>query len=551
MPPFLNSSIENLTVITSNVIHSIRETASSINSLDEMAESQRHNLAKTLADNLTLEVSEADALIEKYPDDALALYVTFAEKIHKYGEHAREWRHNTMALLPLRYWSRANGENGPSMVSDNPYSSLKYLSHREIDSAKAFQQLTNRHALHEALKESLEQNVQEKYAPLLTWDEKAPENSENKERYPYLKDMALWQLLQVIEEMFDMECALQEKLLRSRLQLHDKDATPAESIGKLSRSAAMSVQGYLAQWNITDFLFWNASDMGVRVLGEVPVEEADIGQRGHLILRVLCNLAANRILLERSRIQGLATIGAKANQELLGALNRNGLFEAPNPETYAYDDEGIRKLLLDWFGPQSALAEDHLLGMSLKGQDLDVVLAQAKNIQNQYIHTRGYLSTEQYRSGYDNFLFALAVMACYFGGIKLPDEFFPGKLKPAFPARNLGVRRIELVGPEAIELLKAMYGQLLYGNPGSQLKAAGIQSYVDNFRLRHAYLQELLFNMFKRLSPSQLLHFDKVMMRIVHKNEKGLEDEDRKATFKADRLTRFKLALKYFYQIPR
>lgn len=536
---------------SSRTVHSLNESATDIESLEDMAVSQRRNLGKTLADILTIDIWQADALIDEYPDDAVALYQAFAVKTIGYGDHAREWRSSTMALLPRQYWVSADGPDGPHVVDDNPYASLRHLSHRETDTAKALQAMTNRRALYRALTEILSQDARGRYAPLLEWDETELtrfEEGQSSIRYPYLNDMALGHLLHAVELMFDQEYGIAEQSRRPAT-LQPVQATSPDLIPELAAAAASGVHACMAAWSVTDLLQWTRWDMGVTAVGESPAEIGDIGQRDHLVLSVLCNLAANRVLLERSRLQVLAIIGAHANCVLLSALNRNGVESAPHPHNYSYDLAGIRALLLAWLGPNGALAGDPILRMPLKGQDLEVILAQSDNIQGQYIHSRGHMTADQYRSGYDRFLVALAVAACHVAEIKLPDEFLSGKQRPAFPARNLGERRMELVGPEALELIKAMYGQLLYGNQGEQLSASGVQRYADCFRLRHAHMQELLFNMFKRLTPSQLLHFDGVMMRLAHKNESGLEEQDRKATSNANRLIRLELALEFFYQV--
>ncbi|HDR9072874.1 TPA: hypothetical protein QDA97_001593 [Burkholderia vietnamiensis] len=549
--PFSLKSGTPSTAGASRIVRSTSQHAERIESLDEMAASQRNKLVQTLADILTMEASQADALIAEYPDDSVDLRNAFVLDITEHGEHTREWRSSTMTLLPLQYWIPADGPGNPHFVDDNPYASLKYLSHRETKNKKALQSLTNRRALHRALTESLSEEVRARYAPLLDWDERGPacETAQPAVSYPYLTDMRLSHLLHAVEVMFDWEYGIEEQKRRPAGLLPEQP-TPPLLISGLAETAASRAQALMAMWNITDLVEWTRWDMGVEVVGEPRAELGDIGQRGHLVLWVLCNLAANRELLERSRLQALADLGAQANCMLLEALNRNGIEMAPEPDEYSYDRPGIRAILLKWFGPGGVLAGDPMLPSPLKGQDLEVVLAQAENIQDQYIRSRGQLSADQYRSDYDRFLFALAVTACHLAKIKLPDEFLAGKQKPAIPARNLGERRMELVGPEALELMKAMYGQLLYGNEGTRLGVSDVQRYADNFRLRHAHLQQLLFNMFKRLSPSQLLHFDGIMMRIVNRNESGLEEENREATSRVDRRTRFRLALAFFYQVP-
>lgn len=532
----------------SNMANSLRSKASSIENLADLEESQRINLTQTLADILTLEMHDAEVLINDYPKDALDLYVAFAETVQEHGEHAREWRQNTMTLLPLQYWKPLAAESGPFLVSENPYTSLKYLSHREFRDTKAQQQFNNRKALHKALSELLRVNVYEKYAPLLSWDAEDLIDAGGVARYPHLKDITLWQLTHAVEDMFNREYYFFEHEYRTRHRSPDTEATPSKTIRNLAKDAAERVHLQLASWTITSLFSWAPYDMGEYVVGEPLPEEAGAQQQGHLILRVMCNMAANRVLLERARFDGLSAIGAEANQALLQALNRNGIFEAPHFDDYDYDEDGIRKLFDAWFGPDGLVATDETYPCSLTRQDLEVVIAQARHIRQQYLDTRGHYAGGQHATVYSIFLFALAVAACHFKKIKLPDEFSPCRTKPVIPARNLGRRRMELVGPEAIELLKAMYGQLFYGNKGYQLNAEGTRQYADDYRWRHAYLQNLLFNMFKRLSPSQLLHFDGVMMKLVLANEKGLGALDREATANAHRLIRFRLALQNFYQ---
>lgn len=534
---------------SSNFIKVSRNKASFLNSMDDMENSQRANLTLTLADILTVDVGEANELINQYPEDALGLYTAFSETVQEHGSHAREWRKHTMALLPREYWTSAGDPDGPHFVKMSPYASLRYLSQRKQSRAKALAQLTNRRALHKAITELLETKVYKKYAPLLSWEDKTPGSFDDEIRYPHLEDMALWQLVEILGRFFDIEYAKAEGKLRLRLNVPENEATPVVHIPKLARSAAHHVELMLVSWNIKDIFSWDMYDIGTFVVGTEPPKVADIGQRHHLVLRVLCNIGVNRMLLERSRIHHLGGLGAKLNEDLLNALNRNGVDAAPNPQVYCYDNDGIRSLLLEWFGPKGLLKHDTILPVCLSGQDLDVVLAQAKEVQYQYARSRGYLLAEEHLSQHSRFLFALALTACFARKIKLPDEFAQGKSIPVIPARNLGKRRMELVGPDALELLKTMYGQLQYGNPGTTLIPSGIQDYAHHYAMRHAHLQQLLFNTFKRLSPSQLLELDRRMMSFVHKNESGLVDPDREATSSADRMTRFELALQYIYSV--
>lgn len=76
-----------------------RNKASLFESMADMENSQRTNLAATLADILTVDLAEANDLIDQYPEDALSLYTAFAETVQEHGDHAREWRQHTMALF--------------------------------------------------------------------------------------------------------------------------------------------------------------------------------------------------------------------------------------------------------------------------------------------------------------------------------------------------------------------------------------------------------------------------------------------------------------------
>lgn len=534
---------------SSNFIKLSRNKASFLNSMEDMENSQRVNLAVTLADILTVDLVEANELIEQYPEDALGLYTAFSETVQEHGSHAREWRKHTLALLPSKYWTIAGDADGPHLVKISPFASLRYLSQRKQNRVKAVAHLSNRRALYTAITETLGTKVYEKYAPLLSWEDKTPGSFAGENRYPHLEDMALWQLIEILGRFFDLEYADAEVKLRARLKIPETESTPFMHIPKLAGSAARNVELILVSWNIKNIFSWDMYDIGTFEVGTEPAKVADIGQRDHLILRVLCHIAANRLLLERSRIHYLSELGAKLNEDLLNALNRNGVDAAPDPEAYCYDEDGIRRLLLEWFGPEGLLKHDKLLSVCLSGQDLDVVLAQARQVQDQYARSRGYLSAEGHLSRYSCFLFALALTACFAKKIKLPDEFVQGKSIPVIPARNLGKRRMELLGPDALELLKAMYGQLHYGNNNTALIASRIQDYARYYVMRHAHLQQLLFNTFKRLSPSQLLELDRRMMSLVHKNESGLNDLDRASTSTADRMTRFELAVQRLYSI--
>ena len=512
--------------------------------LSELEPKQVDDLVDVIAKILTITKKDSKSLVNKYPEDALAVYVAYAEELTKYGESARKWRLSTMMLLPLEQWTTVAGEGTPGMVKMSQYISLKYLCQTEADKANALKQITNRQALQNALVDGLSEDAYLKYQAIINRERhtglKDASNGDLSEySYSYLEDIAVWQIIDAVEMMFFEEYHRQEPQARRKYRLRDTEPTPVHEIGLIAKHAVHCLRGILEEWGVlgnetfisTDC---NSSD-GI----------GDIGKKDHLLLKLLCNSVANRVILERARLYQLGLVGAKAGGDMLRALNSKGINAAPSTQNYEYSLDGVRNLLTMWFGPAGVMRDVPGFNIPLQGVLLDAVIAQAKHTHHNYMGTRGRsCEVNSHGTGLNFFLFALAVTACFYGNVKLPFEFFPKKDQISVPKTGSLEQREKLARPENLELFKIIYGQFMYANKDQELLADAIDVYCENSNIRHAYLQDFLFHVFKRQSPDRILRLNRCLMNIVESFESKLPPNYLVCN---DRYTRLYLGVKYFY----
>jgi hypothetical protein len=263
---------------------------------------------------------------------------------------------------------------------------------------------------------------------------------------------------------------------------------------------------------------------------------------GQLTLELLCNIVANRALLESARIAELASRAAAGAVKLLSVLNGQGIVAAPQVE----NDDGIREVLSTWFGPGGLMSAESGFGTPLQGTAMEVVIHQAGQVQLHYLHTRaggdrhvhfGVLpqgvpmkivinqagrvqlhhsyprdggDTRVHASAQHKFIFALALVACMYGGEDvMVDKEFMADTNPTyapFPSQSKGLqKRLAPLGAHAREMIKSLYGQIYFANEGWEIRADKLQSYMTNMALKRSCAQELVFDVFKRLPPSRLL----------------------------------------------
>jgi len=483
------------------------------------------SIAPTLADILTISKQEAkDRINTAFPDDVFDLQEVFSTKVALYGVNARKWRAHTMSRLPLKYWK---SKDGFFFVERFKEASLKYMGSTapEETDHRALDQLENREMLHFALVEILPAEIRNEYASFLEWTKVETQ----KDSHPVLSDMALARCIYVLEHLFYREYAKCERELRSLKGLPKTEATPHEYIGWLADRACTHVNAHLCVWGVLPLpeLTEDQPNVDLGQQGQPQEKEAQNPSKkvaGELTLEVLCNITANRALLENARIEALANEAVKANVALLQVLNRYNLVEVPEVN----DDHDIKRKLSDWFGENGVLVKEAGFN-ALKGDSLEVVIHHATEVQKHYLGTRAMNDQSSHCLPDNRFIFALSLVACRYGRISLDKEFL-GDTNPryqAFPAQNKdeGVQnRLKSLPPHARELIKSLYSQIFYSNKGWGILAKDIPSYSENSSLKRSCVQELIFDTFKRIAPSKLLKLHKTLSDIADK-KKALFDQ--------------------------
>jgi hypothetical protein len=500
------------------------------------------DIVKTVADMLTTSDQEAKARIRAAPVSEIdALHTAFSSDVQLNGVHARKWRAHTLSRLPPSQWKEKNG-----FFSVLPFgeTSLKYLNAVDLDENddRALDQLENRVVLCDALKDVLPAQVQEEYGPMLEWIKVDTYGN----AHPLLADLALSLAVNSIEYLFYKEYGKAETEWRRKNGVPATIATPCNLISLLAEQACRCSKAELAVMDVLPLCLLSAdSDPTIQPDASQGDDHEELARRatdGQLTLELLCNIVANRALLESGRIAELASQAAAGAVNLLSSLNRLGIVVAPPVE----NDDDIRGVLLSWFGHCGLMGKEPGFSTPLQGAAMDVVIHQAGQVQLHYLQTRAggdrhvhfreplqdfamevlihesgrvQLHYSYTRAGGEprvhsgsqhKFIFALALVVCRYGGqdVKVDKEFMAdtNPTYAPFPSQNKGLQsRLAPLGAHAREMIKSLYGQIYFSNEGWEIRADNLHSYVRNIGLKRSRVQKLVFDVFKCLPPSRLL----------------------------------------------
>ncbi|OWY27774.1 hypothetical protein [Herbaspirillum robiniae] len=460
----------------------------------------------TVADMLTQPEQEAQARISAAPVREIdALHKAFSSDVQMNGVHARKWRAHTLSRLPLSQWKE---EDGFFSVLPFGETSLKYLNAVDLDEndGRALNQLENREVLCDALKNVLPAQVLEQYLPMLEWIK--VDTYDN--AHPLLTDLTLSLATNSIEYLFYKEYRKVEAEWRSRKSIPETMATPFDWMSWLGEQALRYSKAQLVIWDVlpSPFLSSNSAPTNQEEAfqGGGNEEIQHRGTDGQLTLELLCNIVANRALLESAKIAELASRAAAGAVKLLSVLNGQGIVAAPQVE----NDDDIREILSMWFGLGGLMSAESGFGTPLQGTAMEVVIHQAGQVQLHYLHTRAGGITRVHASTQHKFIFALALVACMYGGEDvIVDKEFMADTNPTyapFPSQSKGLqKRLAPLGAHAREMIKSLYGQIYFANEGWEIRADKLQSYMTNMALKRSCAQELVFDVFKRLPPLRLL----------------------------------------------
>lgn len=468
-------------------------------------------LTTLIADILTITQDEAKKWIAKYEKDAETIYNILVARQGVEDLLSRKWRQTVIALLPLDCWvpiDPSAPEHSPYLVegAKTPPATLWHSRVAEVmnDFEKtkqenktntARQAEADRKVIMEELTAALSEEQRKQFSLLVSWyGDGSLESSRQAFAQDVLaihsgrQDINLWVLMDIFEECISIFRQPIEKGFRKSLKSADDEPTNPRLIGAMEALATQ--EGYQL-----------ISETLKEVGGEFPNTE---NKPGHLLLTVLCNLAANRLLLERYRLLELGKIGAELNVSLLKTLAQCDIHKAPLLGNESFEN-GLREVLTQIFGPETKWSKTIGCKKGLKGVELDNVIYLGEKTFNEYFRTRGRASA-QHSGSLEKFLSVLALAACWYKRENsLPNINNPSsRALSTFPVNSTAGKNWEPTA-EHMELYKIMFGQLLYGNTGFEINPDSVAIYSKSFRERHACMQDFLFHNFKKNPPHILL----------------------------------------------
>lgn len=494
---------------------------------------QLSRLTNLVADILTVPKGNAKQLLEQYPQDAEGLYnaLIFArgngpEVGGMAAAVSQKWRGTTMALLPESDWISHEGPNPDAFLVRQDMlgnrASLRHVSQQMLEYREGSDPARDRVALLKELRSKLPASVRAQFQLLLALISEAdtPLLKRRLAAYPHNDDLTLLLLIESLEHLFNVRKHDAERTLRRRHDYPDTVPTPPKHFVELANAAYKAA---LADFARTD----GAATLGFSVTGQ--------NEPGHLILIVMCNMCANRQLLERARQQALTATAGEANGKFLEALNRAGIheldtfeFSGRNPKwepghpRYALyrnchdaplDDyeaalDGVsladctRAGLVAQFGPGSQWARTEGC-KPLLDYDLNWVMRLAEVNHEHYRGTRLGGTEATYVTWHTA---VMALMACWHSNPSVQKVHAPSERQVrAFPARNAKPEWSPTA--EHLALYAVMTGQLLFGNSGLTLRADTVAEYVQAHVHIHAATQGLISKVFKQGSPRMLLAY--------------------------------------------
>ena len=242
------------------------------------------------------------------------------------------------------------------------------------------------------------------------------------------------------------------------------------------------------------------------------------GSGDNIVMRTLCNIAANRALVEIAKAGELAEEGTPAVIALLEAMNQVGIFEAPE----VWNDADINNLLLQWFGADGPLATAGNSKRGLTPREVEAAIHQATQAQLEYVYLRpasdNPLEKLQFKTPNDRLTFAMALIANRQMNQRV-DKEQKGKANPKCVVFD---PKAEELGVHALTMVMRQYGQITFSNVGWDLRAEMVREYVDALSYKRARKQEMMlkvlkvlkvFKVFKRMEVDKLLTVPNTLMR--------------------------------------
>lgn len=460
------------------------------------------NVCKTIADILTVTSGEAEKLMEANPKDAIEICQALMGGIKVHGSNTREWRSSSLALLPEENWVEFPDEPSTFHVQGMDGTTMVSYAYSQAAGGKSQstepKQLTNRRALHQALYERLTLAQQKTYAPLIAWPE-PPEGSPLTSVFPHMQDMNLWKLVDAQLAEYGILSYTHEmrtpSTLTSASPLVDKLAAGKDLKRRTfsmlkDRGKASSINGR-AEMAVSLFKF------------PIPDRNLKPGTPGYLIIRLLCNIAANRPILEQGRRAELEATSEKILVSFLSAIA--ACMPVPLPQSKELPSEqALVEFLTKNFGSNYSPLSGQAAALCLSPKDISVVVSQAMKLETGVKRSVSEIA-ENRLDGHTRFACLFAVMACRYSSEKIKDEQRSSARRNIYPPKTDASPETWTPSAEARSLMKNMVAALQLGMAWRDLSPEAVGGIAAAGTEQSAMMQTLLFEIFKKNEPDTLL----------------------------------------------
>ena len=445
----------------------------------------KKQLARRLSELLTIDNNEALKLINS--DQESSSYIAYAfEQVEINGTHSREWLSRTMTALPSKLVVE---KDGYLAIKAYKNSSLFMLIQTGMQEAKATNEATNRQILLRALieernriAEDMVDNNESQLAKTSMFDLKVDSSG----LYPFGEDLSLYTFIIRIEDAYYKNYHIYERALREEIfgpqnEVNENYPTPHAMIYLIAEHAFndtyKAIESYVCQEKVS---------------------------YRDLIDKVLCNICGNRALLEMAEVASQAEVGYETMIEFISKLNEHGIESVPDFQSY----EEVKSYHASLFGPGGSMIEVVEKWCPLSRGDMDAVHKLAKELELQYKGTRSSLEQDDLLPLYERYFFLLVQTALFYSKISVKGEFANEHSYKPMPWRGKP-RDAEKQRSHALELAKSAYSIITYSNNGLELKAERMCSYPNAMRFKRSLLQTIIFNVFKRYKPAEIIQLER------------------------------------------
>lgn len=458
----------------------LKHPSAEITEADVIDENDERLVHRKLADILTVSPATARNWTKRESIELGSLIRSF--RPNEDDSISRNWLPYAMASLPLDHVTL----EGNFAIRPTAAATLKYqtTSSSDEDAVFAHKHAQNRAKVCQALFEELSRTEQKTYQALVQW---GPLRTADAKEHRDLMDVQIADSIYFLEDQFERRFLTYEAEARADNCIPDHLPTHFGLIR------------YLAECARDDVL----------VTTKRLVSTA--GNRDNLIVRTLCNIAANRALLESAKEGELAQTGVIPITTLLNAMNKEKILEIPAVR----NDADIKSKLLEWFGACGRLATVGGGKRGLTPREIEAAIRQATQAQSMYINLHPGTKSPQgqvvFRAPEDRLIFALALIANRKAGQRVDKEQRGGNTKEYLVFDP----SVDILPVHACTLVRRQYGQITLSNNGWELSAEKVTSYVDAINYKRACKQEMMFSVFKRLESEKLLMLHNELMRHV------------------------------------